>query len=149
MVVHTFYSSNVNYLPPRIKCIFLWRVKLPFTKEPPTSTPHVLSPVGTAHCTHQSYWLICLFCLQGHSTLQASQDFSTLLTWMAGTNSPRTVNAAATTPRRSKSQIASQVQDGGTKGTKRDWMDAVGRPRPEGCLVRVSPALCSVVCLYW
>lgn len=64
------------------------------------------------HWKHLPYWLLLYFCLQGHSTLQASQDSSTLLTWMAGMNSPKTANAAATTPRKSKGRIASQVKNG-------------------------------------
>lgn len=69
--------------------------------------------VPGAHWKHLSDWLLLSFYFQGHSTHQASQDFSTLLTWMAGTNSPKTVNAAATTRRKSSDRIVSQVQDGG------------------------------------
>lgn len=77
-------------------------------------------------------------CVQGHSTLQASPDFSTLLTWTAGMNSQKTVNAAATTPRKSRSRIASQVADGWTQQEG----DSVGRPGTKGC--RSKP--CSVFC---
>lgn len=77
-------------------------------------------------------------CVQGHSTLQASRDFSTLLTWTAGMNSQKTVNAAATTPRKSRSRIASQVADGRTLQAG----DSVGRPGTKGC--RSKP--CSVFC---
>lgn len=83
-------------------------------------------------------------CLQGHSTLQASQDFSTLLTWTAGMNSQKTVNAAATTRRKSKSRTASQVRDGGTQ----QEVDSVGHPGTEGCQSKPCSVFCCVsVCI--
>lgn len=83
-------------------------------------------------------------CLQGHSTLQASQDFSTLLTWTAGMNSQKTVNAAATTRRKSKSRIASQVHDGETQ----QEVDSVGHPGTEGCQSKPCSVFCCVsVCI--
>lgn len=76
----------------------------------------VYLPEGVQHfigLTENTLLTAGCVCLQGPSTVQASQDFSTLLTWTAGMSSQKTVNAAATTPRKSKSRIASQVQDGG------------------------------------
>lgn len=111
------------------------------------SHDYFLPPVKATHCAHWKQVSYSLsFYLQGHSTLRASQDFSTLLTWMAGTNSQRTVNAAATTPRKSKGRIASQVQGRGMGQGKDFW---TLRECPWGVLVRISSALCSVVCPYW
>lgn len=95
--------------------------------------------------------LLLSFYLQGHSTLQPSQDSSTLLTWMAETNSQRTVNAAATTPRKSKGRIASQVQDGGkgqgrTVGLCRNVLGMRGvsenKPCPVFCCLSILIGLC-------
>lgn len=95
--------------------------------------------------------LLLSFYLQGHSTLQPSQDSSTLLTWMAETNSQRTVNAAATTPRKSKGRIVSQVQDGGkgqgrTVGLCRNVLGMRGvsenKPCPVFCCLSVLIGLC-------
>ncbi len=68
---------------------------------------------------------------------------------MAGTNSPKTVNAAATTPRKFKSRIASQVQDGGTgqgagglDGLCRTSSDLRGVSESKPCSV-----FCCLVCI--
>lgn len=83
-------------------------------------------------------------CVQGHSTLQASRDFSTLLTWTAEMNSQKTVNAAATTRRKSRSRIASQVPDGGTQ----QEVDSIGRPGTKGCQSKPCSVFCCVsVCI--
>lgn len=121
-------------LPTRsFKYIFLCMFSSQYTNMVVTCPPHysLLSFQSVAHWKHFISPTASVY-LQGHSTLLASQDFSTLLTWMAGTNSPKTVNAAATTPRKSKSRIASQVQDGGTGQGRSGWT-LQGRPRTEGC----------------
>lgn len=83
-------------------------------------------------------------CVQGLSTLQASRDFNTQLTWTAGMNSQKTANAAATTPRKSRSRTASQVPDGG----RQQEVDSVGRPGTKGCQSKPCSVLCCVsVCI--
>lgn len=70
------------------------------------------SPLNRVGTSSVSGCVVSLMCLQGPSTLQASRRFTTPLTWTAGMSSQRTANAAATTRRKSRSRIASQVQAG-------------------------------------
>lgn len=59
-------------------------------------------------------------------------------------NSQKTVNAAATTPRRSRSRIASQVPAGG----RQRQLGSVGRPGTKGCRSKPCSVLCCVsVCI--
>lgn len=115
---HIYIVSWYVSSTPSVKYIFSRRFSLQDTNTLATSEQFI---VLTGNTYLVGYLLVLSFYLQGHSILQASQDFSTLLTWMAGTNSPKTVNAAATTPRKSKNRIACQVQDGGTRRGRTGW----------------------------
>lgn len=119
-----FFTLFTTY----ISCIETSKLRLDQTK---TGVKAASEP-----CWNLEHERLCLslLCLQGPSTLQASSRFTTPLTWTAGMSSQRTANAAATTRRKSRSRIASQVQAGAPSG--RDGVcgpDCVGHPGTEGC----------------